>query len=402
MKAFNQIRNAIELIKLYKSPEPLNNFLKNEFKKRPQFGSNDRRLMRELCICYFKVGKSLPETDYEKRILIGFFLNNVDTHPVFECLAETHVATELIPLISADWSAKKTAASKYISFDNIYPFYNQIEQEIIDTDFYKNFFNKPVTWLRVRIKAKDRFEDFLNEFKIPFQVHPTCSIAYAFTEQINIASWPTNIQQAIEVQDIASQLSLIDVSFNDNDKVWDCCAASGGKSLLMHSLNTKIELYVSDVRQKIMLNLEERFKKVGIGNSFKALVDLNTPVSEILFENNKERKKAKVNYFDTILVDAPCSGSGTWRRNPERLLTVTEGEISTYIQLQKNITHHASHFLKPGGKLIYLTCSLYQNEDSNIISAIEKQGILKATASHIFNGMEWGGDIIYQTVFEKI
>ena len=165
MKAFNQIRNAIELIKGYKGAEPLNLFLKSEFKKRPQFGSTDRRLMRELCSCYFKTGVALPKDQYELRILLGYFLNNTSSHPVFEFLAEELNHAEMIPLIDQGWDEKKTAVSEMIKIAEIFPFSNDIEAVVKESDFYKDFFQKPVTWLRVRIKAKERFEEFLNQSK---------------------------------------------------------------------------------------------------------------------------------------------------------------------------------------------------------------------------------------------
>lgn len=401
MKAFSQIRNAIELIKGYKGVEPLSLYLKNEFKKRPQFGSNDRRLMRELCICYFKVGLSLPKEQYQERILAGYFLNNTESHPVFEFLAEELKRPEMTPLINQEWEVKKSAIEKMLVLEKIFPFHEDIETQLSNTNFYKNFYNKPMTWLRVRVKAKDRFEDFLKSSKINYLIHPECPVAYGFADQINVSSWLPQIQKAVEVQDLSSLLSIYGTTFEEKEKVWDCCAGSGGKSLLLYAVSSKIELYVSDVRQTIIKNLHERFSEAGIGNCLRAVADLSKPNTEIIFENNKERKIGKANYFDTILVDAPCSGSGTWRRNPERLLFINNDELEKYISLQKAIVKNACHFLKPGGRLIYLTCSIFKKEDSAATAYFTEHLNLALEKTNIINKMSDGGDVIYRSIFKK-
>ncbi|MCK7557324.1 hypothetical protein MKQ70_20890 [Chitinophaga sedimenti] len=101
---------------------------------------------------------------------------------------------------------------------------------------------------------------------------------------------------------------------------WDCCAASGGKSILLKDIQPNVELLVSDVRTSILENLQRRFKEAGIKNFHAKVLDLSDDnVDQILPRNQ----------FDNILLDAPCSGSGTWDAHPKTCTTSRKRKLNT-------------------------------------------------------------------------
>lgn len=401
MKAFNQIRNAADLLRNYKGKEPLSLYLKQEFRKRPQFGSGDRRLMRELCISALKTGLGLREKDIEHSILIGYFLNNQVWHPAVEWLAGELQHAEWIPLIDASFFEKLTAVKDSWQVESFFPFSDKVGDGIDSITFAAHFFQKPVTWIRVKPKGLEALEQFLHSQHLePLRI-PEYIYAFGMPAGIDIDAWPSSVKSSVEIQDLASQLTLQQLPIESGMKIWDCCAASGGKTLLLHASYPGLELYVSDVRKQILQQLEERFAPVGLGNVLRAQVDLAKPVSEIIFENKRERKVVKKEWFDFIVADVPCSGSGTWRRNPERLRQITSDELEQYVVLQQQVAQHASMFLKKGGRMVYLTCSRYAVENEDQVAALVASGKFTQESATYIRTMDQGGDVMFRAVLRR-
>src|SRR5690606_27157702 len=112
--------------------------------------------------------------------------------------------------------------------------------------------------------------------------------------------------------------------------VWDCCAASGGKSILAKDILKNIQLTVSDIRKSILINLEKRFASAGIKAYTAKVADLTDPSfshSPLAPSERFSRAGTHHSAFDLIICDAPCSGSGTWARTPEQLYNWTEARL---------------------------------------------------------------------------
>ncbi len=173
-------------------------------------------------------------------------------------------------------------------------------------------------------------------------------------------------------------------------KVWDCCAASGGKSLLVKDLFPEIALTVSDVRSSILHNLEERFKKAGIKDYHSFVADLTKPKS-IPFAEQR---------FDLIICDAPCSGAGTWSRTPEQLHYTQQADIERYSQLQKSIVTNAVTQVKKGGYFLYITCSVFSRENEEVTALIESNTALHLVEEKYLTGYEKKADTLYAALFQ--
>ena len=164
----------------------------------------------------------------------------------------------------------------------------------------------------------------------------------------------------IEVQDEGSQLLAYLVAPKRGQMIADFCAGAGGKTLAIGALmkNTG-RLYAFDISEKRLHNLGQRLKRSGLSNLHAQL---------ITGENDQKLKRLN-GKFDRVLVDAPCSGLGTLRRNPDLKWRFEAEDIAELNIKQTNILARAAKLVKTGGRLIYATCSLLQDENEAIAEA---------------------------------
>ncbi len=170
----------------------------------------------------------------------------------------------------------------------------------------------------------------------------------------------------IEVQDEASQLAACLSLAKPGQRVLDMCAGAGGKTLLMAAtMGNKGQIVACDVSASRLKNAEARLKRAGIFNTTTRVIS-----------DHKDRWLQRQNdTFDCVFVDAPCSGSGTWRRNPDLKWKTTLEGIQETVRLQETILHRAAHAVRPGGRLIYATCSLFSLENEAQVDGFLKQNL---------------------------
>lgn len=163
-----------------------------------------------------------------------------------------------------------------------------------------------------------------------------------------------------EVQDEASQMIASLVEASKGDRILDFCSGSGGKSLsIAPRMEGKGELYLHDIRKSALLEAKKRLRRAGIQNS------------QILPPDHPTLKKL-VKKMDFVLVDAPCTGSGTLRRNPEMKWKIDQAMLDRLALEQRTIFKQALQYVKPGGKLIYATCSLFSKENEAQVEYFKK------------------------------
>lgn len=165
----------------------------------------------------------------------------------------------------------------------------------------------------------------------------------------------------IYVQDEASQLVAQIVDLKPNERALDLCAAPGGKTTLMAAWAGDSALIIASDRSEKRLETVVRTSTLHNLNQIKSLVADAT--QQLPFENS---------VFDRILVDAPCSGTGTLRRNPEIRWRISEADIAELAAQQKLFLKHAARVLKPGGQLVYSTCSIEPHENEQVVKAFLK------------------------------
>jgi 16S rRNA (cytosine967-C5)-methyltransferase len=163
---------------------------------------------------------------------------------------------------------------------------------------------------------------------------------------------------AIEVQDEGSQLLGYLVAPKRREMVVDYCAGAGGKTLLMGAMmQSQGRLYAFDVSEKRLKNLVPRLKRSGLSNVH----------AQIISGENDIKLKRLAAKIDRVLVDAPCSGLGTLRRNPDLKWRQSPQAIDEIAVKQRAILSSAATLLKPGGRLVYATCSVLAQENSAVV-----------------------------------
>jgi len=175
----------------------------------------------------------------------------------------------------------------------------------------------------------------------------------------------------VEVQDEAAQLASLLVGAAPGMSVADLCAGAGGKSLaIAAAMQNRGRVRAFDIHARRLSECRKRAERAGVTN-------LET---ECLAESGAKRSEALAPHkeaFDRVVVDAPCSGTGTWRRSPDQRWRQDETSLKTLNSLQFSLLSEAATLVKPGGVLIYMTCSVLPAENEDVISDFLGSGAWK-------------------------
>lgn len=196
-------------------------------------------------------------------------------------------------------------------------------------------------------------DELLSRWQNRYEVSPTSRSpdGIIFHKKINFFQLPEFKEGLFEVQDEGSQLLSHLIQVQPGEQVLDYCAGSGGKTLgFAPSMQGKGQIYVHDIRPFALQEAKKRLRRAGIQNHQILLPD--SP------QLNKLKKK-----MDWVLVDAPCTGTGTLRRNPDMKWKFDVEMVNRLVGQQRMIFEKALSFLKPNGHIVYATCSLLNEEN---------------------------------------
>ena len=189
---------------------------------------------------------------------------------------------------------------------------------------------------------------------------PYSPIGIRLKSKPSLTKNPLFLTGKIEVQDEGSQILGFLLAPKRNEMIVDFCAGAGGKALMLGAMmHSQGRLYALDISEKRLANLKPRLKRSGLSNLHPQL---------IAHENDSKIKRL-AGKIDRVLVDAPCSGLGTIRRNPDIKFRQSAQSVVEYTKTQTSILASASKLLKPGGRLVYSTCSFLPQENRAIIDA---------------------------------
>ncbi|HEY9099239.1 MAG TPA: RsmB/NOP family class I SAM-dependent RNA methyltransferase [Thiobacillus sp.] len=176
---------------------------------------------------------------------------------------------------------------------------------------------------------------------------------------------PLFVNGSLEVQDEGSQLLALLLGARRGEMVCDFCAGAGGKTLAIGAMMASSgRLYAFDVAEKRLARMKPRLARSGLSNV----------MPQLLSSENDTRVKRLAGKLDRVLVDAPCSGLGTVRRNPDLKFRQSAESVVELTQKQAAILRAAAKLLKPGGRLVYATCSLLPEENEAIVDALLAEG----------------------------
>lgn len=159
----------------------------------------------------------------------------------------------------------------------------------------------------------------------------------------------------VEVQDAASQIAIAHLTVAPGARVLDYCAGGGGKALALAD-RVACDIVAHDVSPARMQDIPHRASRAGVVIT--------------VCQTDALPQEAP---FDVVLVDAPCSGSGTWARNPEAKWALTVEKLRDFSNLQADVLAKAAGFVKPGGRLVYMTCSVFRAENDAVVAAFLDQ-----------------------------
>ncbi|MBC7946442.1 MAG: Fmu (Sun) domain-containing protein [Chitinophagaceae bacterium] len=384
------INTARQVLSLYRGEEPLASFLKRFYSSNKKYGSKDRKQISHFCYCYFRIGKLSISSEADERILLGLFL----------CSSQSQ---EILAFLRPEWNDRVTLAAGEkldylgLSASEIFPFADTLSEGVDSDAFRLSHLQQPDLFLRVRPGHEEKVAHKLNSAGIAFRmIRPDC---LALPNGSSIDSVVELNREAV-VQDLSSQQVLHSLKEPPVDatliadttlSVWDCCAASGGKSIMLFDIFRTLRLTVSDIRESILINLRKRFREAGIRSYTSFVADLTQPGHQL--------PKGK---FNIVLADVPCSGSGTWARTPEQLYFYDEEKTKSYADLQEKITMNILDHVEPGGLLLYITCSVFKKENEDRVSSLQSQAGFELLSNGIIAGYDRKADTMYAALLRRV
>ena len=379
---------SASLIKLYDAKTPFAIFLKNYFSQHKKHGSTDRKKIATLCYSYFRLGNALKSLSIEEKMKLGFFICNEEHHQ-YDFLFDN--------FFLSNWSNDFNKRIEFV--ETIYPnFLNEVfsfKEEIgginSNDNFIKSHFVQPNLFLRIRPNKKNIVLKKLLEMEIPFQEIGEYSLSLINTTAINDI---VELNKEAVVQDLSSQqtsslIELVKQQIKEPIRLWDCCAASGGKTILAFDILKPQKITVSDNRASILHNLKKRLADAGIHRFESFVADLAKPLQ--LKEN-----------FNFIICDVPCSGSGTWSRTPEQISNFKQSSFNEFCKLQFSIANNVSNYLEKNGYLLYITCSIFKKENELVVEKLLKETSLKLVEQRYIEGFNIKADTMFAALLQKV
>ena len=401
---YSYLNSAVKVIDQYRGDEPFASFTKKYFAEHKKHGSNDRKQITHLCYCYFRMGKAFPKKAVDEKMLIGLFLCSSQSNPVLEQLKpgwneKIHLSIEQKCSMLSNTEA---AGVTLRALMNLFPFPGELTEGIEEEDFFLSHLRQPNFFIRIRPGHEISVEKKLQSKTIEYSQFSESCLALPNSSRIDHI---LELNKEAVVQDYSSQRTA-ELLFNLKSqisktkyRVWDCCAASGGKSIMIHDLYPHIDLTVSDIRESILRNLKKRFTEAGIKKYNCFTADLTTHNAQLTSGHSLPATRHLP--YDLILCDAPCTGSGTWGRTPEQLSHFEKNKIGYYASIQKKIVVNVLEHLKPGGHLIYITCSVFKKENEEIVDYMRQTLRLELIQAKLLKGYNLNADTMFAALLRK-
>jgi 16S rRNA (cytosine967-C5)-methyltransferase len=172
---------------------------------------------------------------------------------------------------------------------------------------------------------------------------------------------PVFLKGQIEIQDEGSQLAALLAEAKSGEQVVDLCAGAGGKTLaLAAAMDNRGQIYATDLDKRRLAPIHARLARAGVRN-----VQVRTPVER----NAADSLADLAGRADLVMIDAPCTGTGAWRRNPDAKWRIRPGALAERVKEQEAVLEHAATLAKPGARIAYVTCSVLAEENNDQVAA---------------------------------
>ena len=308
------------------------------FKHRRYAGSKDRRAVRELVFRAIRRSGDRPESG--RAAILGLAQDDDSLISLFG----EYRGPE--PLSKGDQAAPPGLLPDWL--------HSKLSRLVGDEEWPALLHRAPVD-LRTNVARASR-DELLKVFDkgVPTSHSPW---GIRLPPDSRVDDQPAFVAGLLEVQDEGSQLIALACEPSNENRILDLCAGAGGKSLALAAAAPKSIVLAADSNRARLSKLAPRAERAGASIQSRLL---NPP-------NELEDLADWRNLADVVLVDAPCSGSGTWRRNPEGRWRLTPDRLDRLVALQRRLLDIGAEFVKPGGRLVYAVCSLLSREGAEQI-----------------------------------
>lgn len=344
---------------------PADRILHQILSRRKKYGSRDRRRIRDAVFCWFRWHGAVGALPLPRGLCAAWALEGIDLAPpqraVFQDLGwpcpeppEAELSLEerrerVMNLLPVDLAPVEEWLPTWFRDETAHlgPWEDRIRDHL----------HRPPTWLRVDHAQQSQLHQALLQDGADW-AGPACPVAYAFRDPGKVHQWTTSHADALEIQDLGSQQVVRICHPQPGQTWWDACCGAGGKSLhLLDHAERSLDLTCTDRREEVLPELLKRGRRHGLGKVRRYALDL------------LHRPELPNIAFDGILLDAPCSGSGTWNRNPDDAWRTEAKDVAQHGRRQTTLLSNVLPALKPGGVLIYAVCSITRTETLDVVAA---------------------------------
>lgn len=373
------LRHIDSIIADYTASVPLAIYLRNYFKSYPKLGSRDRKALSHAAYLYYRYAKRLPAGLSVFEVIFNGIHHSGAGSSYLETMLlkyDDGLPTKIIPVAPTDPGALP-----------------ELSDGITPEEWQDSFFLQPDVFIRVRDSSTaDRLKEAGIPYTIPGSIQGNC-LALPNGSSLEQVLPPSGYV----VQDWASQQSIGILLENLRDarpdRLWDCCAGAGGKSLMIGDSLPGVGILATDIRKSILHNLLERFDRYGLPSPETAVADMS--------DAGAVQREIGDRRFDVILCDVPCSGSGTWARTPEQHFFFRAGSLKAMSDRQFQIASNTIPYLRPGGILAYITCSVFREENEAIVKRIAGEHELGLIGKYLINGISLHADSMFAAILKK-
>jgi 16S rRNA (cytosine967-C5)-methyltransferase len=335
------------------------------FRERRYAGSKDRRAVRDLVYRAIRRHGDRPESG--RAVMVGLAHEDAELAALFD--GSAHGPAPILPGEAADGSSLLPGW--------IMP---ELAAPIVGDEQAALLGRAP---LHIRVNSLNASREALLAHWPGAQALPHTPEGIALPTGTDVESDPLLQAGQVEIQDAGSQIIALACAAKPGMTVLDLCAGGGGKTLaLAADMAGEGRLMAADTSRDRLSRLLPRAERAGVA----------AMIETMLLDPGKEpqRLAALEGQCDVVLIDAPCSGAGTWRRNPEARWRLTPDRLDRIVALQARLLRIAAPLVKPGGRLVYAVCSLLDREGRGQVQAFVSSDPLWTSARMIEAGRPWG------------
>lgn len=381
----SHLRQACALVAAYPQGEPLALYLKAFFSGHKKFGSTDRRRITSCCYSYFRCFSLFPsDTALEEQVLQSYYL--------------CHGDSAFFQAVRPDWPDPSAVSAPekcaWLGYDpaRLFRYASSLSPHIDAAAFSLSLLRQPDTFLRLRpgfVFPDTSPEDVLGrETDRILRVRSGTDVRRWGRPDLDFVIQDRNSASVFDLMQRAGPPPRLSPLL----RIWDACAASGGKTLLLHdTLAGPLEFTISDLRPAMLRQHALRMKAAGLPIRHSFAADLTVPLPAEAGSG-----------YDLVVCDAPCTGSGTWSRTPEQHYSFEYTKLERHSCRQRDILASIIPRLRKGGWLSYVTCSVFRSENEDRVEELVRHGGMECLGMTYLQGYDRGADTMFTALLRKI